>query len=110
MKNNNIVSCILIVLFSLSGCKKTLPPLYKVTDLGTLGGKKSYADAINDLGQVLGSSETKDGNGSVFLWDHMAGMVNLSAIVGNYIDDWHINNSGLIAGTAKGTNDILYAL
>ena len=31
-------------------------PLYKITDLGTLGGEQSIANAINKNGEVVGTS------------------------------------------------------
>ena len=39
-----------------------------VTDLGTLGGRISRAFAINDLGQVAGTSNTPSGSEHAFLW------------------------------------------
>ncbi|HEU0077532.1 MAG TPA: Ig-like domain-containing protein, partial [Longimicrobiaceae bacterium] len=39
-----------------------------VVDLGTLGGQKSYAYAINNVGQIVGSSETRDGRMHAVLW------------------------------------------
>jgi len=40
-------------------------------DLGTLGGLSSQAIGINDLGQVVGNSETSTyGQGSPFLWEN----------------------------------------
>jgi probable HAF family extracellular repeat protein len=38
-------------------------------DLGTLpGGGYSYATAVNDLGQIVGSSGTASGNEHAVLW------------------------------------------
>ncbi|MGA2032058.1 MAG: hypothetical protein ABSG68_07380 [Thermoguttaceae bacterium] len=34
--------------------------LYTVTDLGTFGGTISYAEGINDSGQVVGEAQTSD--------------------------------------------------
>lgn len=40
-----------------------------LTMLGTLGGEVSYPVAVNDRGQVVGVSETADGEFHAFLWD-----------------------------------------
>jgi len=37
------------------------PARWMITDLGTLGGKQSWATAINRLGQIVGYSDTADG-------------------------------------------------
>ena len=49
-------------------------------DLGTLGGDSSYADAVNDLGMVVGGSWT-NGNGMwcAFAWSPQSGMTALEA-------------------------------
>ncbi|CAN5271702.1 hypothetical protein BH23CHL1_BH23CHL1_17390 [soil metagenome] len=40
---------------------------YTVTDLGTLGGSFSRANALNDAGQVTGEAETATGESHAFL-------------------------------------------
>ena len=46
--------------------------LYAIADLGTLGGKTSFAFSANALGQVAGSSDKGDGNAHAFLWTRNA--------------------------------------
>jgi probable HAF family extracellular repeat protein len=50
---------------------------FSLTDIGTLGGdyNQSYATDINEYGQVVGSSNTADGQGRAFLWEKSSGMV-----------------------------------
>jgi probable HAF family extracellular repeat protein len=71
-----------------------------LSDLGTLGGDNSSAKAVNDHGQVAGTSQAPDGVYHAFSWTAAGGMVDLgelgldTAVV--------INNSGQIAGTTVG--------
>jgi len=39
-------------------------------DLGTLGGRYSYAAAVNDRGQIVGVSQTASGGWHAYLWQH----------------------------------------
>lgn len=41
---------------------------YELADLGTLGGNWSYAFSLNDAGEVLGYSSTRNGAERTFLW------------------------------------------
>ncbi|HZQ17247.1 MAG TPA: hypothetical protein VFA90_00895 [Terriglobales bacterium] len=54
MKFNKLALC-LVLLFAASTC---FAQMYTVTDLGTLGGSRSEAHAINESGQVVGLSYT----------------------------------------------------
>ena len=49
-------------------------------DLGTLGGRNSHADAMNDHGQVVGDSLTAGGVEHAFSWTQKGGMVDLETL------------------------------
>ena len=62
-------------------------------DLGTLGGSNSsigsnniYGDphALNDAGQIVGSSTTANGATHAFSWTPSGGMIDLGTLGGNY--------------------------
>src|SRR5437899_436929 len=42
--------------------------IYAITDLGTLGGPSSEANAINNRGQIVGKADTAKGFTHAFLW------------------------------------------
>ena len=69
------------------------PPAYTFMDLGTLGGESSYASALNDRGEIVGSSQVADGSWHGFHW-RAGKMTDLGELrpVG-------INNKGDIIGT-----------
>jgi probable HAF family extracellular repeat protein len=68
-------------------------PVYRLVDLGTLGGDSSFATAMNDRGAVVGRAQTADGAYHGFLWRHAA-MVDLGPF-----SPTDINNKGQIVGT-----------
>ena len=72
---------------------------YKVQDLGTLGGSRSFASALNDSGQVVGYSYTAgDQNWRAFLYDSTNGMIDLGTLGGSYSSASGINKSGQVVG------------
>jgi probable HAF family extracellular repeat protein len=84
-------------------------------DLGTLGGKQSEATAINNRGQVIGSSETvrKTGDGSpirhAFLWQS-GSMTDLGAATESGIEAVAINARGKVIGNGILVNGGTHAL
>jgi probable HAF family extracellular repeat protein len=75
---------------------------FTITDLGTLpGGTNSYALSINNLGQVVGHSNTGQNLGTeiAFFWD--GSMLSLGPVLGIY-GSWatDINNSSQVVGLA----------
>ena len=75
-----------------------------IIDLGTLGGVRSEAHAINDHGDVVGWSQTGRMNEGehAFVWAPTDGMVDLVPLPG-YVASWatHINNRRQIAGYSR---------
>ncbi len=71
---------------------------YRLVDLGTLGGESSYATAINDRGDVVGSSQAADGEYHGFVWRN-GSMKDLGML-----RPTDINNRGQIVGTVDTTH------
>jgi probable HAF family extracellular repeat protein len=70
-------------------------------NLGSLGGSQSFADGINDRGQVVGSSSIPGGHGRAFLWTAKDGMTDLGIIAGSqgaYAEG--INERGDVVGSS----------
>lgn len=83
------------------------PQQLSIRDLGTLGGAYSYANAINDLGQIVGSSTTTaNGFGGVhaFLWQ--AGkMRDLGNLGGTFTIAFGINDREQVVGYSYTASD-----
>jgi probable HAF family extracellular repeat protein len=97
------VGYLCLLLFSTAKAETT----YIVTDLGTLGGSYSSAQAINDWGQVVGNSFT--GNSVLHAFLYSGGhMKDLGTLGGSYIEPKGINNHSQIVGYGYITGDGVY--
>jgi len=80
-----------------------------MTDLGTLGGSQSHAEAINNAGQVVGySTASEHGPQRPFLWEEGV-MRDLGTLGGASGLAWDINDSGQIVGCASTEEEKLHA-
>jgi probable HAF family extracellular repeat protein len=80
----------------------------KITNLGSLGGRHSQALAINDLGVVVGWSETASGDRHGFVWQNGA-MRDLGTLGGSYSAALDINNAGKIVGGSSTASGVGHA-
>lgn len=70
---------------------------YDVTDLGTLGGDRSMAYAINNTGQVIGISNGSDGTFRPFLWQGGT-LIDLRDLGAGFHGVTDVNDDGQIIG------------
>jgi len=101
-----VSSC--LVLLGLVITLRSLPPrLYRVTTLPSLGGNSTMPCAINDRGQVVGTSVRADGTRHLFLWDRENGIQDLGPADGYRA---LINDPGQIVTSMRDPNDNYRAL
>lgn len=91
------VTWMLLVLFEVMAVATSVSGQYAIIDLGTLGGNSSWAEAINDSGQVVGHSDTGSGEQRAFLWTASGGMQDLGTLGGTSVAT-AINSSGQVVG------------
>lgn len=77
-------------------------------DLGTLGGAKSSAAGINDLGQIVGVAENALGQQRAFLYEDGV-MTDIGTLGGTIANANAINNNGQIAGRSLLANGAIRA-
>src|SRR5262245_60577967 len=71
---------------------------YVAIDLGTLGGIRSTASAINDAGVVVGAALTATGRTHAFLWED--GVMYDIDTFGSFLSSAAaVNNAGQVVGT-----------
>jgi probable HAF family extracellular repeat protein len=75
-------------------------PGITIVELGTLGGSSSAANAVNDEGRIVGSSEAPGGGTHGFLWADgvMTDLGTLAGMTGSVAYD--INEGGQIVGVS----------
>jgi len=76
-----------------------------LTDLGTLGGEVSHAVSLNNNGQVVGWSQTAEGDVNAFLWERGA-MKALPGLGGTFSRANAISASGKVVGVASGPDGL----
>ncbi len=94
-----------IVVVGLSSASSRADVMYTVTGLGMLpGATSSQANAINNLGQIVGYCAMNPGS-EAFLWTSGGGMQMVPTLGRTYNGAYGINNSGTVVGwsdTASG--------
>ena len=77
------------------------PAQYETVDLGSLGGVRSAAFALNDRGQVVGNSTTATGETHAFRWQDGV-MTDLGVLPGGtYSTAVDVNEAGAVAVNAN---------
>ncbi len=100
------MACRLVLALSLAfACQSAMAQaMYRITDMGTLGGTRSTGAALNAIGQATGDSETSgDTTLHAFLWDGTR-MKDLGALGPNGSTGVAINNSGQVTGYSNATS------
>lgn len=76
----------------------------KLIVLDSLGGTESEAKRINDKGELVGSSNKKDGSWTAFLYSRTNGMQELGTLGGINSHGMALNNAGAAVGFADTPN------
>src|SRR5437764_14332116 len=99
-----------VLIALLLGALPALPAdiLYSVTDLGTSGGGSSTGYAINNAGQVVGSSYTSADDSHAFLYSN-GKMTDLGTLGGSRSEGLGLNNAGQVTGWAETTTRDVHA-
>lgn len=73
---------------------------YTITDLGKLSGTETIAYGINNVGQVVGES-----NSNAFLWNNGT-MTNLGSFGGSISRAFDLNDNGVIVGKSANASEV----
>ena len=95
-----------IVGILLAGAALGGPPLFTITDLGTLGGRESRAYGLNGAGAACGEAATSQGAMHAFIWTAADGLRDLGTLGGPTSRGYGINDAGAVVGEADTTNGV----
>jgi probable HAF family extracellular repeat protein len=79
-----------------------------MTDLGSLGGGNSDAEAINASGQIVGLSLTVSGQLHGFVWERGV-MTDLGTLGSDFSEAKGINSAGQVVGFSSPTSEQVHA-
>jgi probable HAF family extracellular repeat protein len=79
-----------------------------MTDLGTLGGDRTVVSAVNDHGQIVGSSATATSAIHAFLW-HVGAMTDLGTLGGDWSEAIAVNDHGQVVGNSHSATGTTHA-
>jgi probable HAF family extracellular repeat protein len=96
MRNRSAFALEVVTIFLLVSCDVFALPQYEIIDLGTLDGW-SYAQAINDRGEVAGWYYASDNRHASF-WDATHAMTDLGTFMGNHSQGFDLNKAGHVVG------------
>jgi len=88
-----------------AGTFRAQAQLYNITDLGTLGGPTSTAWGLNNHGQIVGWSDTTNGQSHGFVWSS-GQMRDLGTFGGTNSYAHGINEHGFVVGSAANSNNV----
>jgi len=111
MKTTNAVLVILVMAFTNLSCHSR--PRYEIIDLGTGSYNESYAEVVNEHGQIIGKLANTDGRYEyaecAFFWDSTNGMLDLGTLGGKNSYASGTNSTGQVIGWADTTNGDTHA-
>jgi probable HAF family extracellular repeat protein len=90
-------SCVLLLILLGWGHRLSADAIYRVTNLGTLGGSGTQGFAINNAGQITGVSSTSTGSLHAFLYSG-GQMTDLGTLGGSTSAGYGINDAGQVTG------------
>ncbi|MGB9619248.1 MAG: hypothetical protein ACPL7K_02410, partial [Armatimonadota bacterium] len=96
-----------VTLVLLAVCCLAIPPFarastgYDLLELGSLGGRESWALGINNNGAVVGCAVDGNGRQRAFLWTPEGGMTDLGTLGGANAAALGINDFGEIVGWSE---------
>ncbi len=80
-----------------------------IAELGTLGGDESWAYAINNAGQVAGTSDSLSIDTHAFLFTDGSGMTDLGTLGGYVSTAFALDGAGNVIGTAETASSAMHA-